>query len=126
MNTPTPARPALEALMDDVDELRAHFEDRADITDNGGPNFAMKAEVIPNPTCLPEINHRDGVKSNNAAPNLEWCSRSIGRYKNSAAERGQASRRCRGGSFDVLDFVGLARDLVHQRQDLLARRVFAE
>lgn len=28
---------------------------------------------IPNPTGLPEINHLDGVKANNAADNLEWC-----------------------------------------------------
>ncbi len=31
---------------------------------------------IPNPDSLPEVNHRDGVKANCRADNLEWCTRS--------------------------------------------------
>lgn len=30
---------------------------------------------VPNPGCLPEVNHLDEDKTNNAAENLEWCSR---------------------------------------------------
>ena len=29
---------------------------------------------IPNPECLPQVNHRDENKQNNCVDNLEWCS----------------------------------------------------
>jgi hypothetical protein len=39
-------------------------------------NRVVAIYFIPNPSNLPEVNHKDGDKGNNAKSNLEWASRS--------------------------------------------------
>lgn len=49
---------------------------------------------IPNPTNLPEVNHKDENKHNNSVKNLEWCDSSYNKtYGNGRKSRSDGMKR---------------------------------
>ena len=78
-------------------------------------------QFVPNPDRLPEINHKDADKQNNAASNLEWVSHKencnhrdeLGLIKDRA--RGKKNGNSRFTEADILDIRWLASQRVGQR-----------
>ena len=56
----------------------------------------VASAFVPNPQCLPQVNHKDERKINNCADNLEWCTCSYNINYGTANERRSATKRKRG------------------------------
>ena len=60
--------------------------------------------LIPNPYCLPQINHKDGNKTNNNIDNLEWISNKDNTQH--GYDNGAYKYRERSHKIDVFDLEG--------------------
>ena len=79
----------------------------APLSDKGYPRVALAgsdrkvhrlvaAAFIPNPEPLPQVNHKNGIKTDNRAENLEWCNNSqnqIHKYRVLLAKPAMLGRR---------------------------------
>lgn len=71
------------------------------------PHRAVAQAFIPNPNNLPDVNHKDGNKTNNNVNNLEWCTKQeniIHAYKNGLNPTGEKSTSSKLTQEDV-DFI---------------------
>jgi hypothetical protein len=62
---------------------------------NGYLHRLVAEAFLPNPDGLPEVNHKDGDKSNNAVSNLEWMTSSQNRFHRSRV-LGKCTREAHG------------------------------
>jgi len=71
------ARPVRERILKQVASYKGYYF--IHLSKNGAvKNVSVHRTIaklfVPNPSSLPEVNHKDEIKANNYSGNLEWCS----------------------------------------------------
>ena len=70
---------------------------------------------LPNPDNLPEVNHKDENKANNALSNLEWCTR---QYNNSYGMRNERISKALGKSVLCVELDRVFRSVIEAAKQL--------
>lgn len=73
----------------------------------------VASAFIENKDGLPQVNHKDEDKSNNAACNLEWCDQS---YNNNYGTKNKRFRASRGTAIEMISNGAIVREFVSMRQ----------
>lgn len=79
-------------------KLQARCDKKVLYSQNGRKTFKVHrlvAEVfLPNPNCLPQINHKDENRENNRVDNLEWCDNNYNYHYGTHIDRVREENMC--------------------------------
>lgn len=98
--------------------------------DNEAKTFLVHRLVanafIPNPSCLPQVNHKDERRDNNNVSNLEWCTANYNSNYGSRTERSSIAKYKRVCMFDMEGNLIKEFDSLKQAQMYIGSKVTPE
>jgi DNA-binding transcriptional regulator YiaG len=86
---------------------------------NGSVHRIIAKTFVPNPENKPEVNHKNGVKADNRAKNLEWATRSENEthaYENGMAKAGSGHGNSKVTELQVVEIRSLRESGVKLRE----------
>lgn len=80
---------------------------------------------VPNPDCKEQVNHKDGVKSNNHFENLEWCTQSENMLH--AYQTGlKIAHKGEKASKNILTNIQVSEIYLHTKKGILTQKAIAD